>query len=101
MKLNRENLEQQILDLFNKYIDEDALVIGILRYGAHIPHLYYYACLRRGQKPKKIKLLLNHLLPFFPPDYYRNKKLILLDDTVYRGKVCLATVLVDQRMQGP
>lgn len=86
MRINKENLEQQILDLFNNHIDEDTIIVGILRYGAHIPHLYYNACRERQQKPKNIKLLLSHMVTFFPPDYYENKKLILLDDTVYRGK---------------
>ena len=86
MKINRENLEQQILDLFNNYFDEDSIVVGILRYGAHIPHLYYNACLKQHQNPKNVKLLLSHMVTFFPPSYYKNKKLILLDDTVYLGK---------------
>lgn len=85
MKINRENLKHQVMKLCEDYLLEDDIVVGVLRFGAHIPHVYRNACLEKSLKPKKIRLLLSHILPFFPKKYYENKKIVLLDDTVYTG----------------
>ncbi len=85
MKINEEYLKKQVLELCNYYIHEDDIVVGILRYGAHIPHIYQNICEEYSIQPKPINLLLSHMLAFFPPEYYENKNIILLDDTVYSG----------------
>ncbi len=85
MKINEEYLKKQVLELCNNYIHEDDIVVGILRYGAHIPHLYQNICKENSVQPKPINLLLSHMLPFFPREYYKNKSFVLLDDTIYSG----------------
>lgn len=85
MQISEEYLKKQVLELCNYYIHEDDIVVGILRYGAHIPHIYQNICREISVQPKPINLLLSHMLPFFPREYYENKNIILLDDTVYSG----------------
>ena len=85
MKFDRESLRQQILNFIDKWLDEDEIVIGVLRYGAHIPHIYQNACVRAQKQPKKIQLLLSHMIRFFPGDFYSKNRFLLLDDTVYEG----------------
>ena len=85
MKISREGLESQVLELFDTYLHEDDVVIGVLRYGAHIPHIYQNACLKRGLTPKPVRLLLSHMLSFFPVEFYQKNNFVILDDTVYEG----------------
>ena len=85
MKFDRESLRQQILHFVDQWFDEQEIVIGVLRYGAHIPHIYQNACVRAHKKPKKIQLMLSHMIRFFPCEFYRQNKFLLLDDTVYEG----------------
>ena len=85
MKINEEYLKKQVFEVCSDYIHEDDIVIGILRYGAHIPHIYQNICRENSIQPKPINLLLSHMLPFFPREYYQNKNIILLDDTIYSG----------------
>lgn len=83
----REQLKSQVVDFVDRYISEEEVVVGVLRYGAHLPHVYQRACQERHQQPKTIRLLLSHMLGFFPPDFYSNRRFLLLDDTVYEGVV--------------
>lgn len=85
MKTDEENIKTYIKNFIDKYISDDYIVVGVLRYGAHIPHIYQNACVENGKEAKPIKLLLSHMLPFFPPEFYSKNKFLLLDDTVFRG----------------
>jgi hypothetical protein len=58
-------------------------MVGLLRYGAHLPHVYQSTFPTTSDQ--KIQLLLSHMLRFFPPEYFRGKRFIILDDTMYRG----------------
>lgn len=66
MKINEEYLKAQVEEFCIKHFNENDLVIGILRYGAHIPHIYQNVCREKNILPKKINLLLSHMIPFFP-----------------------------------
>jgi hypothetical protein len=84
MKINEFGIKKYVKELIDKYIGDD-IVVGVLRYGAHLPHIYQNACSDIGKSPKPIKLLLSHMLTFFPSDFYAKNKFVLLDDTVFRG----------------
>ncbi len=93
---DRKDLREQILRFVDRWVTEEEIVIGVLRYGAHIPHIYQNACGKVHQKPKKINLILSHMLRFFPPDFYRKNRFLILDDTVYEGvemKLLLSTLI--------
>jgi hypothetical protein len=93
---DRQALRKQIVQFVEEWINEDEVVVGVLRYGAHIPHIYQNACARESREPKRIRLLLSHMLRFFPPEFYRNNKFLILDDTVYEGvemRAMLSTLL--------
>lgn len=75
-------LKERIVQVIEKRPEEDEVFIGVLRYGAHIPHLYN----RIARSPRRIKLILSNMLDFFPPEYYQSKSFCILDDTVYEGR---------------
>lgn len=85
MKIDSDALKSQILSFCNEYIDENDIVIGALRYGAHIPHVYQNACEETSQQPKRINLLLSHMINFFHEAYFKGRKIVILDDTIYQG----------------
>jgi hypothetical protein len=58
-------------------LPEHDLVVGMLRYGAHLPHL----C----ELDHDIPLLLSHMVAFEERSFYAEKRIVLLDDTIYRG----------------
>src|SRR5947209_3947478 len=98
MIFDRQSLREQVLQFVNCCLREDEIVIGLLRYGAHIPHIYQNACLRESRQPRRIRLLLSHMLKFFPPEFYQRNKFLILDDTVYEGvemNILLSTLLND------
>lgn len=98
MKLDRKSLREEILRFVDECVSEDEIVIGVLRYGAHIPHIYQNACKLEGRQPKRIRLLLSHMLKFFPPEFYQQNKFLILDDTVYEGveMTALLSTLLDE-----
>jgi hypothetical protein len=55
----------------------DYLLVGILRYGAHLPHLWRSAS-------RRIPLILGHMVEFYEQEFYEQPMLVM-DDTVYRG----------------
>lgn len=85
MNIDRNTIREEIIELIDKYVSEDDFVIGVLRYGAHLPHIYQNACNKRGRTPKRINTILSHMIGFFPPEFYSDKNFIILDDTIYEG----------------
>lgn len=85
MLKNKYKIPEDTIKLFNEYISDDTLVIGILRSGAHIPHIYQNACRNEGIKPQKINLILSHMISFFPKNFFHERKILILDDTVFNG----------------
>lgn len=65
-----------INDLLNRLPPHD-LLIGMLRYGAHLPHL--------GTLRTPLKLLLSHMVAFEDASFFAGKQIVVLDDTIYRG----------------
>jgi len=61
---------------------DDETTIGLLRYGAHIPHIYQTPE-SFGMKP--VNLLLSHMVEFWPQSFFEGRRFLLLDDTMYRG----------------
>src|ERR1035438_5136142 len=80
------NSTDEILDEIRAFLDKaitpNVVVVGALRYGAHLPAI----CKMTRPPGKEIRLLLSHLIDFFPPAYYENKQFLVLDDTVYQGR---------------
>jgi hypothetical protein len=85
MTLTKDTLEGQVCRFFSNCAHDDEIVIGVLRYGAHLPHLYQNACRANSVTPKQIRLVLSHMLGFFPLNFYRNQRFLVIDDTVYEG----------------
>jgi hypothetical protein len=85
MNIDRNGIREQIVNFVEKYINENDFVIGVLRYGAHIPHIYQNACNKLNKRPKQVNIVLSHMLGFFPENFYKEKNFIILDDTVYEG----------------
>ena len=83
--LSKESLKSQIQKFGDAYFKEDEIVVGILRYGAHIPHIYRDIYQEKSQSSRPIQLLLSHMLSYFPPAFYQGKRFLLLDDTVFSG----------------
>jgi hypothetical protein len=97
MKFSKETLDEGICRFFSECAHDDEVVIGVLRYGAHLPHLYQNACLERSATPKRIRLVLSHMLGFFPLEFYHDQRFLVVDDTVYEGTEMrrLLSVLTD------
>lgn len=72
----------QIQQLTDRCLREDTLTIGLLRYGAHLPHLYDAS---NPPRPREFDLLLSHMVDFMPRDFFAGRKVLVLDDTTYRG----------------
>src|SRR5882724_280859 len=87
MQASRERLKSQVVEFIDGYLNEDEIVVGVLRYGSHIPHVYQKTCLERQHQPKSIRLILSHMMSFFPEQFYRDQRFLILDDTVYEGVV--------------
>ena len=80
--IKRSSIQSQINSYLDANLRPDEIVIGALRYGAHLPHLYVPD---QEHAQTRIPLVLSHMLGFFPPDFYKGKRFLLLDDTVYTG----------------
>ena len=63
-------------------LQPDETVIGLLRYGAHIPHLAARELERRGLR---VPMVLSHFVKFFPPSFFSERRFLILDDSMYRG----------------
>jgi hypothetical protein len=59
-----------------------ATVIGVLRYGAHLPHIWSSKCALPGGT---VPLILSHMVDFLPQDQLQNREFLVLDDSVYDG----------------
>jgi hypothetical protein len=86
-EVSAEAIDRQVLALLDEIDTEEVIVVGMLRYGAHIPHIYARAQkLRDGQAGKKrFRLLLSHMIGF-DSALYESNTFVLLDDTMYRGR---------------
>jgi hypothetical protein len=60
-----------------------ATVIGVLRYGAHMPHLWKS---ERRRERAFVGMVLSHMIEFLPTDFFHDRSFIILDDTVYAGR---------------
>src|SRR5437899_870675 len=74
--LQKVDVRGDIDELFSILPEYDVL-IGMLRYGAHLPHLASVSSI--------LTLLLSHMVPFMPREFFASKRLLVLDDTIYRG----------------
>jgi hypothetical protein len=78
-----ESIVQNDIDTFlPQVLTYGDRVVGVLRYGAHLPHLW------KNDRPAgaRVKVILSHMLEFMPPTEFAGKSFILLDDTIYRGR---------------
>jgi len=80
--MTNSDLATQIHQFVDSHVGGDVVVVGVLRYGAHLPSIY------RTIDPagKRIPLLLSHFIEFFPNSFFEDRRFLLLDDTVYQGK---------------
>ena len=78
-----ETVRQQIERFLSAELRDGEITIGLLRYGAHLPHIYQRAARGFGVQP--VTLLLSHMLEFFPRSWYKGRRFLILDDSVYRG----------------
>jgi len=81
MTITAETVISDVSSFLSDNIRDDEIVIGLLRYGAHLPHVYQ----KYNADAKDVTLLLSHMVYFQPPEYFRHKRFLILDDTVYRG----------------
>lgn len=81
MTITMDTVVSDIRDFIATLAEPDEVIVGLLRYGAHIPHVYQ----RFAPSSTKFKLLLSHMAGFMPPSYFAGRKFLILDDTVYRG----------------
>lgn len=70
------DVSRDIESLLSRLPSHD-MVIGMLRYGAHLPHLCELAL--------PMNLVLSHIVPFMNRAAFADKKIVILDDTIYRG----------------
>ena len=78
-----ESIVQHDIDTFlPQILAHGNRIVGVLRYGAHLPHLW------KSDRPAgpAVKVILSHMLEFMPPSEYAENTFVLLDDTIYRGR---------------
>ncbi|MEI9972529.1 MAG: phosphoribosyltransferase [Ignavibacteriota bacterium] len=80
--INIETVQSDIDTYLDGVLPNVDLVIGVLRYGAHLPHLWRNANRLKDHLP----LVLSHMVDFLPKGVLHNKTVLVLDDTVYRGR---------------
>lgn len=76
------DLARQICQFVDRHVGNDVVVVGVLRYGAHLPSI----CRWVEPDGKPIPLLLSHFIDFFPNSFFHKKRFLVLDDTVYQGR---------------
>lgn len=81
MMVNSGIVLKHIRTLIERNVRAGDTIIGLLRYGAHLPHIYQAT----AETPVAIHLLLSHMVGFMPPEFFQRGRFILLDDTIYRG----------------
>jgi hypothetical protein len=80
--INVETVQNDIDTYLDGVLPNVDLVVGVLRYGAHLPHLWRNANRLKDHLP----LVLSHMVDFLPKEILRDKRVLVLDDTVYRGR---------------
>ncbi len=79
--ITEETVRQQIDALLGEVVGVDApIIIGVLRYGAHLPHLW-----REARTRPPIRVILSHMIEYLPAEVFEAGKFLVLDDTVFRG----------------
>jgi hypothetical protein len=80
--MTEESILAQIKQFIGSNVGETDVIIGAIRYGAHLPAMYKMA----DPTSHPISLLLSHFIEFLPASFFHDKRFVLLDDTVYQGK---------------
>lgn len=83
MQITPDTVREDVRRLIRPLLTGDHVMVGLLRYGAHLPHVYQATY--PISSDQKIRLLLSHMLRFFSPEYFSGKRFVILDDTMYRG----------------
>src|ERR1022692_3776161 len=81
-----ELVQKNIDDFLDGLLLKDgdpATVVGVLRFGAHLPHLWSRTA---GEMPQRVELVLSHMMEFLPRAFYEKHRFVILDDTVYEGR---------------
>ena len=83
---NKRAVQDEINNFLDSLLLETAptsTVVGVLRYGAHLPHLWS-SDRRHAREP--VDMVLSHMPEFLPSEFFRDRDFIILDDTVYEGR---------------
>jgi hypothetical protein len=87
--MNEDDFKEEVRCFLAPHLRADSIIIGVLRYGAHLPH-FYGSILR--DDAVRMRVILSHMLEFFPRTLYSDNDFLILDDTVYHGKQMRANV---------
>ena len=81
LPISERSVRRDIGDFLAKVLKaENTTVVGVLRYGAHLPHFVSGDLVR-----KPIPVILSHMIEFLPSEVFANGNFLVLDDTVFRG----------------
>jgi hypothetical protein len=83
IRIEPNTVRRQVEEFLSSQLRQDEITIGLLRYGAHLPHIYQRLSEGLGVQP--MTLLISHMLEFFPRSWYEGKRFLILDDSVYQG----------------
>jgi len=79
---NIEAIREQVSDFIDT-LPPDVITVGLLRFGAHLPHIG--ARMGKAKKRRRTNLMLSHMVEFFTADEIAGRDFLILDDTMYRG----------------
>jgi len=86
--ITEQSVREEIYAFRDRLPAGGQIYVGVLRYGAHLPHLWDDPrdTVETSSRPR-VQLILSHMLDFLPPEIFQGTShFVVLDDTVYRGR---------------